>query len=64
MKKMFKFYVVFGMLSVFCGTVDSWAAAKTTKKQAAIQFGTKVRTRVEASGVYDQNCYNKYYDNF
>lgn len=62
MKKMFKFYVVFGMLSVFCGTVDSWAAAKTTKKQAAIQFGTKVRTRVEASGVYDQNCYNKYYD--
>lgn len=41
------------------------AAAKTksdtANKQSAIQNGTKVRTRIEAKGIYDQECYDAYY---
>ena len=59
MKKMFNFGVFFGVLFVCFGTTDVWAAV--AKKQSAIQFGTKVRTRVEAKGVYNQDCYDKYY---
>jgi len=52
----------FACLVVAClGSIDCFAAAKSTKKQAALQFGTKVRTKVEASGIYDQDCYDKYY---
>lgn len=58
------------LLKVFCSLIavafvfdasDSFAAAKTAKKQSAIQGGTKVRTKTEASGLYDQECYDKYY---
>ena len=52
---------LFGLVSVLLGAGDVMAAAKTAKKQAAIQFGTKVRTKVEAKGIYDQECYDKYY---
>ena len=43
--------------------VANAAPAKTTKvaKQAAIQTGTKVRTKVEVSGLYDQECYDVFY---
>ena len=34
---------------------------KTASKQSAIQMGTKVRTKVEAKGIYDQECYDAYY---
>ena len=62
MKKIFKFGILFSVLFVCVGTVGSFAAVvNTAKKQAALQFGTKVRTRLEASGVYDQSCYDKYY---
>ena len=37
------------------------APAKTAKKQAAIQSGTKVRAKVEVSGLYDQECYDAFY---
>lgn len=41
---------------------DSFAAAKkSASKQSAIQTGTKVRTKVEVSGLYDQECYDAYY---
>ncbi len=39
------------------------AAVKSTKvsKQSAIQNGTTVRTRLTATGLYDQACYDAYY---
>ncbi len=62
MKKMLKFGLIFGALSVVCvGAIDSFAATAKTKKQSALQAGTKVRTRVEAKGVYDQECYDQYF---
>lgn len=57
MKKLLKFGFLFGILTVFVGTVDAFAA----KKQSAINIGTKVRGKVEAKGVYDQECYDAYY---
>ncbi len=43
-------------------TGDLYAAAKKTAgKQSAIQNGTTVRTRVEAKGLYDAECYDAYY---
>ncbi|MEE1029568.1 MAG: hypothetical protein UIC65_00930, partial [Alphaproteobacteria bacterium] len=58
-------------LSVICSVIammavlphcDSFAAAKkSASKQSAIQTGTKVRTKVEVSGLYDQECYDAYY---
>ena len=59
MKKILKFGLFFGLLTAFVGTVDSLAAT-TTKKQSALQVGTKVRTKIEATGVYNEECYNKY----
>lgn len=62
MKKMLKFGLIFGALSVVCvGAIDSFAATAKTKKQSALQAGTKVRARVEAKGVYDQECYEQYF---
>lgn len=52
---------LFGLMSVLTGVGDVMAAVKSTKKQSAIQFGTKVRAKVEASGIYNQECYDKYY---
>ena len=52
---------LFGLMSVLIGVGDVMAAVKSTKKQSAIQFGTKVRAKVEASGIYNQECYDKYY---
>ena len=60
MRKILNFGFVFGLLTVFVGTADSFAA-KATKKQSAISLGTKVRARAEAKGIYDQNCYESYY---
>jgi len=61
MRKISIFSCVIGLVSVLFGAGDVMGATKTTKKQSAIQFGTKVRTKVEASGIYDQACYDKYY---
>ncbi len=61
MCKISRFGWLFGLVSVLLGVGDVMAAAKSTKKQAAIQFGTKVRTKVEAKGIYNQECYDKYY---
>lgn len=48
------------VLIACCVVVDGFAAAKTTK-QSAIQSGTTVRTKVAATGIYDQECYDMYY---
>ncbi len=53
------------LLTAALGT-DAFAAAKTAKtsktsKQSAIQSGTNVRTKVEVSGLYDQECYDLFY---
>ena len=60
MKKILRFGLFFGLMSVFVAPIDSFAATKT-KKQSAIQAGTKVRAKVEATGVYNEECYNKYF---
>lgn len=60
-KKM-SFLSVCAML--IAGLVADNAMALTKKsaaKQSAIQTGTKVRAKVEAKGVYDQECYDAYY---
>ena len=60
MKKILNFGLFFGLLTVFVGATDSFAATKT-KKQSALQAGTKVRAKVEATGIYDQECFDKYF---
>ena len=57
MKKALNFGFVFGLIAVFVVVTDSFAA----KKQSALQAGTKVRAKVEATGIYDQDCYDKYF---
>ena len=52
------------ILSLICitavlGGYNAFAA--TAKKQSAIQQGTSVRTKVEATGLYDQACYDAYF---
>ena len=63
MKKILHIGFIFGLVAAFVGTTDSYAAAKktTAKKQSALQAGTKVRAKVEASGIYNEECYNQYF---
>ena len=63
MKKLSLFGCVVCALVVMPGG-DAYALTKklnTTKKQAAIQKGTKVSAKTEATGLYDQECYDIYY---
>ena len=51
-------------LGMFCVSVLNFSgadAAAVARKQSVIQNGTTVRTRVEAAGVYDAECYDAYY---
>ena len=57
---MFKLGLLFGLTSVFVFSTDVMAASKA-KKQSALQGGTKVRAKVEANGIFDEECYNKYF---
>ena len=52
--------LVFGALAIMPGH-DVFAATKKASKQSAIQKGTSVRAKTEASGLYDQACYDAYY---
>ena len=62
-KKLSLICSVFAMMAVL-PHCDSFAAAKKSAgKQSAIQTGTKVRTKVEVSGLYDQECYDAYRTN-
>ena len=63
MKKLSLLCSVVCAVTVMLGS-DSFALTKktnATKKQAAIQKGTKVSTKTEATGLYDQECYDIYY---
>ncbi|MEE1111449.1 MAG: hypothetical protein UIH99_04515, partial [Alphaproteobacteria bacterium] len=40
---------------------DVFAATAKVTKQSAIQAGTKVRTKVDVTGLYDQECYDAFY---
>ncbi|MFQ6744624.1 MAG: hypothetical protein ACLRFN_01430, partial [Alphaproteobacteria bacterium] len=53
----------FVLFLVLLGAVapDAFAAVKKTSKQSAIQSGTSVRSKTEAKGLYDQECYDLYY---
>lgn len=50
-----------GFLIAAASFTGADAATAKTSKQSAIQKGTSVRTRVDASGLYDQACYDAYY---
>lgn len=52
--------VVVGALAIMPGH-DAYALTKKAGKQSAIQKGTTVRTKTDASGLYDQACYDAYY---
>lgn len=56
-------FAICAVLAVIGGGVgiNAYAAAARTAKQSAIQNGTTVRTRVAATGLYDQACYDAYY---
>ena len=47
-------------MAVVFGAYNSYAVSRTTK-QSAIQQGTTVRTKIEATGLYDQACYDAYF---
>lgn len=54
------------LISALCVLVvgagqDAVALTKKASKQSAIQKGTSVRAKTEASGLYDQECYDMYY---
>ncbi len=59
MKKILSFALIGAIFATFAGVSDGYAAK--AKKQSAINIGTKVRGKVEAKGVYDQECYDAYY---
>ncbi len=40
---------------------DAFAATKSSKQQSAIKQGTSVRTKIEAKGLYNQDCYDAYF---
>ena len=62
LKNMRLMLTAFGVVAVgLGGNADAAVKKTTTAKQAAIQKGTSVRTRVDASGLYDQACYDAYY---
>lgn len=62
MRKILHFGLCLGLMAAFVGSVDSFAATKSTaKKQSALSVGTKVRAKVEATGIYDEECYNQYF---
>ena len=58
MKKILRYGFFTGLLAAFVVTTDSLAAAK---KQSALSAGTKVRAKVDATGIYDEECYNQYF---
>ncbi len=62
MTKVLKIGLFLGFVSAFVCSADSFAARKNSAgKQSALQSGTKVRTKMEAKDVYDQQCYEQYY---
>ena len=52
---------ILGIIASIVGGVPVVRAAVVARKQSAIQTGTTVRARVNATGVYDQECYDAYY---
>ena len=64
MKSIFKISLLCGLASLFVLPIDGMCATakkSSAKRQSAIQAGTKVRAKVEATGIYDEECYNKYF---
>ena len=58
-----KYKIAFGTAIVVVLTavaMDSYGLSRSNK-QSAIQQGTTVRTKVEATGLYDQACYDAYF---
>ena len=50
------------MLALVAVVADSYGlTTNRTARQSAIQQGTTVRTKVEATGLYDQACYDAYF---
>ncbi len=59
-----KIFALLACAGVLGGVVAMDATAATKKKkatQSAVTKGTSVRAKVEAKGIYDQECYDMYY---
>ncbi len=56
-KSVFKLFVLTAPIALVLGA----DAAVVARKQSVIQNGTTVRARVNATGLYDQECYDAYY---
>lgn len=54
-------FPVLGILTALPTCDVMAAAAKKTAKQSALKKGTTVRAKTEASGLYNQECYDAYY---
>ena len=52
---------IYPVVCVLAALVTVPAVAATAKKQSAIQNGTNIRAKVEAKGIYSQECYDAYY---
>ncbi len=61
LKRIFAVIACMGVCSGVVATDAMAAAKKKTSTQSAITKGTSVRTKVEAKGIYDQECYDMYY---
>ena len=61
MKNFYTLCSIFASVLAIVSGDASAAAAKIVAKQSAIQKGTTVRTKVAASGLYDQECYDMFY---
>ena len=56
-----KLFTCLWMIVLLGASNDLMAATKKTVRQSAIQKGTTVRVKTDASGVYDQECYDAYF---
>lgn len=53
---------IIALLVCFFAPVESYSATpKAANQRSVIQSGTKVRAKVEATGLYSEDCYNSYY---
>ena len=55
------FMRVFMFVATAAVVMPAIGATNTSGKQSAIQQGTKVRAKTDASGLYNQECYDAYY---
>ena len=61
MKYKLAFGITVGVVALGVALDSYGLTTSRTSRQSAIQQGTTVRTKVEATGLYDQACYDAYF---